>query len=104
MRRGVKVALGEREHSEEEVITAVIGGALFTGAMLGCGAASADAYYKNCTAAWNAGVAPLHEGDDGYEAPRLDRDERRHRLRNRSPVDPVEKPGAIRVFFVLPRR
>ena len=42
--------------------------------MLGCGAANADAYYKNCAAAWNAGVAPLHEGDDGYEAPRLDRD------------------------------
>ena len=56
------------------MITAIIGGALFTGAMLGCGTASADAYYKNCTAAWNAGVAPLHDGDDGYEAPRLDRD------------------------------
>ena len=73
---------------KKKMITAVIGGALFTGAMLGCGAASADAYYENCTAAWNAGVAPLHEGDDGYEAPRLDRDQRRHRLRNRSPVDP----------------
>ncbi len=59
----------------KKMITAAIGGALFTGAMLGCGAASADAYYKNCTAAWNAGVAPLHEGDDGYEAPRLDRDQ-----------------------------
>src|SRR6478735_3981038 len=58
----------------KEMITAVIGGALLTGAMLGCGAASADAYYKDCTAAWNAGVAPLHEGDDGYETPRLDRD------------------------------
>ena len=75
MRRGVKVALRERENTVKKVITAIIGGALFTGAMLGCGAASADAYYKNCTAAWNARVAPLHEGDDGYEAPRLDRDE-----------------------------
>ena len=65
---------GEREQSEKKIITAVIGGALFTGAMLGCGAASADAYYENCTAAWNAGLALLHEGDDGYEAPRLDRD------------------------------
>ena len=65
----------EKENTvKKKMITAVIGGALFTGAMLGCGAASADAYYKNCTAAWNAGVAPLHEGDDGYEAPRLDRD------------------------------
>lgn len=65
----------ERNIHIKKIITAVIGGALLTGAMLGCGAASADAYYKNCTAAWNAGVAPLHEGDDGYEAPRLDRDE-----------------------------
>jgi hypothetical protein len=65
----------EKENTvKKKMITAVIGGALFTGAMLGCGAASADAYYENCTAAWNAGVAPLHEGDDGYEAPRLDRD------------------------------
>ena len=75
MRRGVKVALRERKNTvKKKMTTAVIGGALFAGAMLGCGAASADAYYKNCTAAWNAGVAPLHEGDDGYEAPRLDRD------------------------------
>ena len=70
------------------MITAAIGGALLSGALLGAGAANADAYYKNCTAAWDAGVAPLHEGDDGYEAPRLDRDERRYRLRNRSPVEP----------------
>ena len=42
--------------------------------MLGAGAANADVYYKNCTAAWDAGAAPLYEGDDGYEAPRLDRD------------------------------
>ena len=32
----------------KKMITAVIGGALLTGAMLGCGAASADAYYENC--------------------------------------------------------
>ena len=55
------------------MITAVIGGALITGAMLGCGAASADAYYKACAAAWDAGVVPLHEGDDGYEAPKRER-------------------------------
>ena len=64
----------ERENTVKKMIIAAIGGALLTGALLGAGAASADAYYKNCTAAWNAGVAPLHEGDDGYEAPRLDRD------------------------------
>ena len=76
MRRGVKVALRERKNTvKKKMTTAVIGGALFAGAMLGCGAASADAYYKNCAAAWDAGVAPLHEGDDGYEAPRLDRDQ-----------------------------
>ncbi|NKY87007.1 excalibur calcium-binding domain-containing protein [Nocardia veterana] len=30
-------------------------------------------YYKNCTEARRAGVAPLHRGDPGY-APHLDRD------------------------------
>ena len=59
----------------KKIITAAIGGALLSGALLGAGAANADAYYENCTAAWDAGVAPLAEGDDGYEAPRLDRDE-----------------------------
>ena len=58
----------------KKVITATVGAALLSGALLGAGPANADVYYKNCTAAWNAGVAPLHEGDDGYEAPRLDRD------------------------------
>ena len=53
----------------KKMITAAIGGALLTGALLGAGAANADVYYKNCTAAWDAGVAPLAEGDDGYEAP-----------------------------------
>ena len=32
---------------------------VFSGALLGAGAASADVYYKNCTAAWDAGAAPL---------------------------------------------
>ena len=36
-------------------------------------AASADVYYKNCTAARNAGDTPLYAGDPGY-APHLDRD------------------------------
>ena len=75
MRLGVKVALRERENTVTKMIIAAIGGALLSGALLGAGAANADAYYKNCAAAWDAGVAPLHEGDDGYEAPRLDRDE-----------------------------
>jgi hypothetical protein len=45
---------------KKKVITAIIGGALFTGAMLGCGAASADAYYKNCTGSMEcrSGTAP----------------------------------------------
>ncbi|TVX94571.1 excalibur calcium-binding domain-containing protein [Paenibacillus agilis] len=30
-------------------------------------------YYKNCTAARNAGAAPLYEGDPGYRV-KLDRD------------------------------
>ena len=56
------------------IVATAIGGALLSGALLGCGAANADAYYENCTAAWDAGVAPIYEGQDGYEAPRLDRD------------------------------
>ena len=55
------------------ILATAIGGALLSGALLGCGAANADAYYENCTAAWNAGAAQLHQGDDGFEAPRLDR-------------------------------
>ncbi len=55
------------------MITAAIGGALLSGALLGAGAANADVYYKNCAAAWDAGVTPLYEGDPGY-APHLDRD------------------------------
>ena len=50
------------------MITAAIGGALLSGSLLGAGAASADVYYKNCTAAWDAGAAPLYESDDGYDA------------------------------------
>ena len=56
------------------MITAAIGGALLSGALLGAGAANADVYYKNCTAAWDGSVT-VYEGDDGYEAPRLDRDQ-----------------------------
>ena len=55
------------------IVATAIGGALLSGALLGCAAANADAYYENCTAAWNAGVTPLYEGDPGY-APHLDRD------------------------------
>ena len=38
------------------------------------GGGSASAYYANCTAVRNAGAAPLHRGEPGYETPRLDRD------------------------------
>ncbi|MBF6453061.1 excalibur calcium-binding domain-containing protein [Nocardia cyriacigeorgica] len=37
------------------------------------GAPAPGVYYKNCDAARDAGVAPLHRGDPGY-APHLDRD------------------------------
>ncbi|ATQ32109.1 calcium-binding protein [Rhodococcus ruber Chol-4] len=33
-----------------------------------------SAGYKNCTEAWNAGVAPLYRDEPGY-APKLDRDD-----------------------------
>jgi hypothetical protein len=33
-----------------------------------------SAPYKNCTAAWDAGAAPVHRGDPGY-GPHLDRDD-----------------------------
>jgi excalibur calcium-binding domain-containing protein len=35
--------------------------------------AGADAYYKNCDAARDAGVTPIRQGESGY-APHLDRD------------------------------
>ena len=57
----------------KKIITAAIGGALLSGALLGAGAANADDYYKNCSEARAAGVTPLYEGDAGY-APHLDRD------------------------------
>jgi hypothetical protein len=37
--------------------------------------AMADPPYKNCAEARADVAAPLYEGDDGYEAPRLDRDQ-----------------------------
>lgn len=44
------------------------------GAVLGTAhTAVADPYYKNCSAARDAGVAPLKQGDPGY-ASHLDRD------------------------------
>jgi hypothetical protein len=73
-RLGINRPERNEEHMKKGIVATAIGGALLSGALLGCGAANADAYYENCTAAWNAGVAPLHDGDDGYEAPRLDRD------------------------------
>ena len=57
----------------KKIITAAIGGALLSGALLGAGLANADVYYKNCSEARDAGVTPLFEGDAGY-APHLDRD------------------------------
>ena len=57
----------------KKIITAAIGSALLSGALLGAGLANADVYYANCSEARAAGVAPLFEGDDGY-APHLDRD------------------------------
>ena len=53
----------------KKMIVATIGGALLSGSLLGAGAASADVYYKNCTAAWDAGAAPLYEGDDATRLP-----------------------------------
>ena len=44
------------------MIIAAIGGALFSGSLLGAGAANADVYYKNCSEARVAGLTPLDEG------------------------------------------
>jgi hypothetical protein len=50
----------------KRLITAGLATAAIAGSLMGAGAANADVYYKNSTAAWDAGVAPLHEGDPGY--------------------------------------
>jgi len=42
-------------------------------AATGAATASADSSYENCTAARDAGAAPVYEGDPGY-GPHLDRD------------------------------
>ncbi len=56
------------------MIRALIVGLLIAGAAgLGAATANADTYYKNCTAARDAGAAPVYEGDPGY-GPHLDRD------------------------------
>ncbi len=68
-----RVALRERENTVKKMVTAVIGGALLSGSLLGGAAAHADVYYKNCSEARAAGVTPLYESDPGY-APHLDRD------------------------------
>jgi hypothetical protein len=54
-------------------ITATVGAALISGALLGAGAANADVYYKNCSEARAAGAAPIYQGQPGYR-PGLDRD------------------------------
>ncbi|MET9201572.1 excalibur calcium-binding domain-containing protein [Gordonia sp. ABSL49_1] len=59
----------------------IAAGGILAGAVIagGLAAPTADAaptpvaYYKNCQAARDAGVAPLKKGDDGYR-PGLDRD------------------------------
>ncbi|MGV0792778.1 excalibur calcium-binding domain-containing protein [Mycolicibacterium sp. XJ1819] len=40
---------------------------------VGAATAGADVYYKNCTAAREAGVTPIMQGQDGY-GEHLDRD------------------------------
>ena len=57
----------------KKIITATVGAAVISGALLGAGSANANVYYKNCSEARAAGVTPLYEGDPGY-APHLDRD------------------------------
>ncbi|MDF3337961.1 excalibur calcium-binding domain-containing protein [Mycolicibacterium septicum] len=56
------------------MVRALIAAAIFGGLVLGGSAtATADPYYKNCSAARQAGAAPIHEGEPGY-AEHLDRD------------------------------
>jgi hypothetical protein len=56
----------------KKLITATVGAALISDALLGAGSANADVHYKNCSEARAAGETPLYEGDSGY-APHLDR-------------------------------
>lgn len=52
---------------------AIIGGLAFAVGIATAPVAAAEPYYKNCTAARDAGAAPIHEGEPGYR-PALDRD------------------------------
>ena len=51
----------------------IVGSFVVAATALGAATASASVYYENCTAARDAGVTPILEGQDGY-APHLDRD------------------------------
>ncbi|MDG5481551.1 excalibur calcium-binding domain-containing protein [Mycolicibacterium gadium] len=54
--------------------TLIAAGLVAMAAALGpASVANADTYYKNCTAARDAGVTPILQGQDGY-AEHLDRD------------------------------
>ncbi|BBZ18363.1 calcium-binding protein [Mycolicibacterium gadium] len=54
--------------------TLIAAGLVAMAAALGAASvANADTYYKNCTAARDAGVTPILQGQDGY-AEHLDRD------------------------------
>ncbi len=57
----------------KKIITATVGAALISVALLSAGAANADVYYKNCSEALVDEMTPLFEGDPSY-APHLDRD------------------------------
>lgn len=51
----------------------VVAAAMGAVALGGAAAAQAETYYENCTAARDAGAAPVMQGDPGY-GPHLDRD------------------------------
>ena len=48
----------------KKIITATVGAAVISGALLGAGSANADVYYKNCSEARAAGVTPFYEGEE----------------------------------------
>jgi hypothetical protein len=51
----------------------VISAFVCAAAGMGAATATAETYYENCTAARDAGAAPVYEGDPGYGS-HLDRD------------------------------
>src|SRR5436305_15108028 len=69
MRRGVKAPRSERKNTVKNMITAAVGSALLSGALLGVGTASAECLLRKLHRSMERRSGTATQSDDGYEAP-----------------------------------